>query len=123
MLLSFVEGVAQTPGELAGSFLRVTPKTAILSLTRRGSVATSSRTAALTCTSARVQLFRDGFVRQPPSIAVVMRCSARGDLVANADLAVAEDIGAEATLVDERAEGARLPRPGRQALQVRAGLA
>src|SRR5215218_5332628 len=52
-----------------------------------------------------------------------MRCSARRDLVADADLAVAEHIGAEATLVDERAEGAGLPRRGRQALQVRARLA
>src|SRR5919197_584504 len=55
--------------------------------------------------------------------AEVMRWLVRRDLVANADLAVAEHIGPEATLVDERAEGAGLPRRGGQALQVRARLA
>ena len=52
-----------------------------------------------------------------------MRCSVRRDLVADADLAVVEHIGAEASLVDERAERAGLARGGGQALQVRARLA
>jgi hypothetical protein len=44
------------------------PKTAISSVTCGGFVAPSSPTTALACTSASVQqLFRDGFVRQPPS--------------------------------------------------------
>src|SRR5947208_3057922 len=41
----------------------------------------------------------------------------------HANLLSAEHIGAEATLVDERTEGAGLPRRGRQALEVRARLA
>ena len=52
-----------------------------------------------------------------------MRCSVRRDLVADADLAVAEHVGAQAALVDERAQRAGLARRGGQALEVRARLA
>jgi hypothetical protein len=66
-LLLSREAVAQTPGEPAGSLLSVGSEMAISSVAHRRSVARSSRTSALACTSASVpRLFRDGFVRQPP---------------------------------------------------------
>jgi hypothetical protein len=52
-------GCRTTPGELAGSFLSVGSETAISSVTRRGSVATSSRTAALASTSGACSSFSE----------------------------------------------------------------
>src|SRR3954462_4281187 len=49
--------------------------------------------------------------------------SARGDLVADLDLPVAEHVGAQAALVDERSERAGLPRVRRQAFEVCTWLA
>src|SRR5215210_1449868 len=61
--------------------------------------------------------------RSAVSTAFIGCTKAGRDLVADPDLAVAEHVGAQAALVDQRLQRAGLSRRGGQALQVRAGLA
>jgi hypothetical protein len=80
-LLLFVEAVAQTPGEPAGSFLRAGSENGHLvhraQFVHRAVVAHDG----LACLSAcALRLFRSGFMRQPPSNAGVSRSRTRHPL-------------------------------------------
>jgi hypothetical protein len=73
---AFVGGCRETPGEPAGSRVRVGSENGDSSVARRRSVARASRTAALRCPSASVpRVFSNGFSRQPRRKAELPTCA------------------------------------------------